>query len=158
MGRVGHATEYLLGVGHVLHVRHNIARGQGSFSWVLLKAFHTFEVNNELDDVQALFVLVSDASGPIDEFRLETRLGNVFDDRNILLVRCIREVLVHLLLEGTVLMPPSPDACRRGQIFRHLELLLVLEFLMDSRPASELPVFHQIRHVHDSFVVVLDYF
>lgn len=98
MGRVGHATEYLLSVGHVLHVRHNIARGQGSFSWVLLKAFHTFEVNNELDDVQALntkvkldtkrlsflttylFVLVSDASGPIDEFRLETRLGNVFDD------------------------------------------------------------------------------
>ena len=59
------------------------------------------------------------------------------------------------MLEGTVLMPPSPDACRRGQIFRHLELLLVLEFLMDSRPASELPVFHQIRHVHDSFVVVL---
>lgn len=155
LGLIGHTTENFLGVWHVLHVS-DFAGGQGLISWVLLETLHALEVNNKLDDMQALthnisqfttpfliatyfLVLVGNTGGPVYKLCLETRQGNLSYDlsmhilikvnsynsalvvsmltyRDILLIWRTGQVFVHLLLKGTLLVPPGPNCCIWGQV------------------------------------------
>ena len=63
---------------------------------------------------------------------------------DVLVVRGISQVFVHLRLEKTLLMPLGPDGCLWAQSIPHEELLVHLELSVDSILALKATVFHQI--------------
>jgi len=125
LSRRCHLEEDLLCVGHHLLVQKVTSR-LTIVGGVLLEAFQPFQVDNLLYHVQALFVRLSESSGPVEQLGLELFTNDFFDNTHVFCVRSVRKVLGHLRLEEAILMPLGPDGRLRAQSVRIEELLVLL--------------------------------
>lgn len=88
-------------------------------------------VHNSLDHVQTLLVLLADVSGPLDELGLVLVLDDIFDQLNVSPVLGVSQVLAHMVVVGSLLMPLCPNGGARAQLAGHVELLILAQLFHD---------------------------
>ena len=89
-----------------------------------------------------LLILLADGLCPLDKLRLVLLRHHVLDELDVSFVLRQTQILPHLVIIGAFLVPLGPDGSGRTQRARHVEFLVLAEFLHDLLRALEPPVFH----------------